>query len=261
MPEYSEHAPGTFCWVELMTTDSGGAKKFYGELMGWEHHDDEAGEGQVYTMWQKSGKNAGAMYQRTAEQEQMGVPSHWGSYVTVADADATAALAQQNGAQIIREPMDVMDIGRLAIFQDPTGAVISIWQPKKHFGAQIKDDPGSFCWNELATNDTEAAGAFYAKVFGWDPKTEDMGGMAYTSFMMGERGAGGMMAIQPEWGEVPPHWLVYFAVDDCDATMAQARDLGADVLAGPMDIPEVGRFAVLKDPQGAAFGVIKLAAH
>lgn len=258
MPEFANHAPGTFCWVELITTDSAGAKRFYGELLGWDHHDDEAGPSQIYTMWQKDGKNAGAMYERTPAQAEMRVPPHWASFVTVADADATIALAKANGARIFREPVDVVDSGRLAILQDPTGAIISIWQPRRHFGAQIKDEPGSFCWQELVTRDTEAAAAFYTAVFGWTPQTDDMGGMPYTSFMLGERPAAGMMAIQPDWGEVPPHWLVYFAVEDCDWTVGQARELGGGVLVEATDIPEVGRFAMIQDPQGAVFGVIKL---
>jgi predicted enzyme related to lactoylglutathione lyase len=258
MPEFREHAPGTFCWAELITTDSGDAKRFYSALMGWDHHEDEVGPNQIYTMWQKAGKNIGAMYQRTPEQAQMKVPSHWASFLTVADVDATVALARDNGGRILREPVDVMDSGRLAAFQDPTGAIISIWQPRRHFGAELKAEPGSICWQELATRDTETAAAFYAAVFGWQPRTDDMGGTPYTSFMLGEEAAGGMMAIQPEWGEVPPHWLVYFAVEDCDRTVAQARDLGASVLVEATTIPEVGRFAMIQDPQGAVFGVIKL---
>jgi predicted enzyme related to lactoylglutathione lyase len=173
------------------------------------------------------------------------------------DAAATAALARQNGARVVLEPMDVFDIGRLAVFQDPTGAILSIWQPKKHFGAQIKDEAGSLCWNELATGDTDRAAAFYSEVFGWQPRA-DMGDTPYTSFVLGERPAAGMLAIQPEWGEVPPHWLVYFAVEDGNAAVAQARELGAKILVEPTKIPGVGTFAVIQDPQGAVFGAIEL---
>jgi len=258
MPEVNEHQPGTFCWVELMTTDADAAKKFYGELFGWDHHDDPIGDGMVYTMLQRSGRNVGALYQRNEQQAEMGVPPCWSSYVTVDDADATIGRVKELGGKVILEPMDVFDIGRMAVFQDPTGAQLCLWQPKKHIGAQLEGEPGSPCWNEMMTNDTEKAGAFLDGVFGWRRETSDVTGMTYTMFVAGEKPAGGMLKIQAEWGEVPPHWLAYFAVEDCDATVEQAKSLGAALAAGPYDIEKVGRFAILRDPQGASFAVIKL---
>ncbi len=258
MSECKEHAPGTFCWVELMTTDSEAAKAFYGKLMGWNHHDDSMGEDQVYTMLMKGDKFVGALYNRTAQQAEMGIPSHWASYVTVTDVDATIVRAKELGAKVLMEPGDVAEIGRMAVFQDPTGAALALWQPKQSAGAQIKGEPGAFCWNELLTNDTDTAATFYTSLFGWDPQSADMGGTMYTSFMAGDEPAGGMMAIQKEWGEVPPHWLVYFAVADCDQSTETAQGLGATVLVPPCDIAEVGRFSVVQDPQGAVCGLIRL---
>jgi predicted enzyme related to lactoylglutathione lyase len=147
----------------------------------------------------------------------------------------------------------------MAVIQDPQGAVFSLWQPVKHIGAELVNVPGAFCWNELYTHDIDASGAFYTKLFGWSAKTAEMGnGMSYTSFMNGDWPAGGMMEIQKEWGEVPPNWSIYFAVDDCDATCEKIKKLGGKVDNPPMDIPEVGRFAVCADPQGAYFAVIKM---
>ncbi len=258
MADCTEHSPGTFCWVELMTTDSEAAKSFYGELMGWKHHDDQVAEDYIYTILLKGDKFAGALYQRNAQQAEMGIPPHWASYVSVTDADATLVRAKELGAMVLMEAMDVAEIGRMAIFQDPTGATLSLWQPKQGIGAQVKGEPGAFCWNELMTSDTDAAAAFYSNLFGWEAHSADMGGTMYTSFMAGDEPAGGMITIQKEWGEVPPHWLVYFAVEDCDQSTEKAQGMGATVLVPPSDIAEVGRFSVVQDAQGAVCGLIRL---
>jgi predicted enzyme related to lactoylglutathione lyase len=187
-----------------------------------------------------------------------GQPSAWTSYVSVEDADKTTELATKAGGTVLVQPMDVMDIGRMAIFADPTGAAIGIWQPKSFAGAQLANEAGSFCWNELNTRDVPSAKAFYTEVFRWIPNDLDTGGMAYTEWRLGEKPVAGMMTM-PEMvpAEVPAHWLVYFGTDDTDATVAKADKLGATTLVGPTDIPP-GRFAVLMDPDGAAFAVIKM---
>jgi predicted enzyme related to lactoylglutathione lyase len=118
--------------------------------------------------------------------------------------------------------------------------------------------PGTFCWVELTTTDATAAKKFYSELFGWGTHVQQMGPTTYTSFMNGERPAGGMMAITEEWGDVPPHWLVYFAVDDCDVVVERAREHGAEIKVPPTDIPDIGRFAVIQDPQGAVFAIIRL---
>jgi hypothetical protein len=188
-----------------------------------------------------------------------GIPPHWLSYVSVANADETAQKAKDASGTLMKEPFDVFTVGRMAVIKDPTGAVFALWQAGTHKGAGIYNVPNSFCWNELATPDTAKAGEFYTSVFGWNKNVQQMGPMTYTSFMNGERPAGGMYTPPAEMGNVPPHWLVYFAVDDCDAKAKQANDLSAKTIAPPMDIPGTGRFAILQDPQGAAFGIIKLA--
>jgi len=258
MQETPQYAPGTFCWVELGTSNGNAGKKFYSELFSWDTEDYPTGPNMVYTMLRLDGKDVGGLYQLTDEMTSQGVPPHWLSYVSANNADETAAKVKEQGGALIKEPFDVMDIGRMAVVQDPTGAVFAIWQPLKHQGAGIVNVPNSFCWNELATKDTKRAGEFYSNLFGWGKKVQQMGPMTYTSFMNGERPAGGMYEPPPEMGNVPPHWLVYFAVDDCDAKAAKASKLGGKTLTPPMDIPGTGRFAVIQDPQGAAFGIIKL---
>lgn len=253
MPEFSAYSPGTPSWVDHGAKDITASNSFYTGLFGWvaEDQGDEAGH---YTILRKAGKtvagNMGIMME--------GQPSAWTSYVAVENADHTVDKAKTAGAMVFVEPMDVMDIGRMAIFADPTGAAIGIWQPKTFMGAELANEAGSFCWNELNTRDVPSAKPFYREVFGWTPNDLDMDGMSYTEWRLGDKPVAGMMNM-PEMvpAEVPAHWLVYFGTDDTDATVAKAAELGATTLVPPTDIPP-GRFAVLMDPDGAAFAVIKM---
>jgi len=256
MAERTKHEPGTFSWVELATRDSAAAKRFYTSLFGWGVDEMPVGDGTTYTMLTKNGKRVGALYQMSAQQQ--GVPPHWNSYVTVASADDSAAQAKKLGGNVMLEPFDVLDAGRMAVVSDPTGAVFSLWQPKRHIGADLVNEPGAFCWNELYTTDPNKAADFYMGLFGWTKDARHMDYGEYVIFNRGGRQMCGMMQIPKEWGPVPPHWLVYFAVDDCDASVAKATSLGAKAMMPPMDIENVGRFAMLTDPEGAGFAVIKL---
>src|SRR6267143_1041462 len=259
MQETPQYAPGTFCWVECGTTDGEGAKKFYTELFAWDYTDNPVGPGMVYTMLKQDGKDVGALYQMPPDMTAQGIPPHWLSYVSVTSADESAAKAKGAGATVRKEPFDVFTVGRMAVIQDPTGAVFALWQAGTHHGAGIVNVPNSFCWNELGTNDTAKATEFYTNVFGWTANVQNFGPMEYTIFNNGEKPAGGMYKLTPEMGNVPPHWLVYFAVADCDATVEKAVSLGGKTMKPADDIPGIGRFAILLDPQGAAFAVIKLA--
>lgn len=254
MPDY---APGTPSWVELSSPDTDASAAFYGQLMGWEATEpgpvEETGG---YRMFQRGGKSVAGLMGHMQE----GQPTAWSTYVSVADADETAARVKAAGGSAIVEPMDVMDIGRMAFFADPTGAVFGVWQPKSFAGADLVNEPGSFCWNEVLTRDADAGRAFYTSVFGWEagrPSFENAPSN-YTVWELDGRAVGGMMQMTDEWfpPEIPPHWGVVFAVEDCDATVAKARELGATVTNGPMDMP-IGRFAGLIDPQGASFTVMQ----
>jgi len=258
MPTVDAHPPGIFCWTELATSDADAARTFYTRLFGWEHHDDEVAPGMVYTMLMKGGKNAAALYGMNDEMKAAGVPPHWLSYVSVADVDASVARAESLGGKVVREAMDVMDLGRMAVLQDPTGAVFALWEARKAIGAQVLNEPGGVSWNELMTPDVDEAGSFYTKLFDWGADVMPMGEFKYTVFKRGDQSAGGMMAITPDMGQVPANWMIYFGVDDCDRTAKEARSLGATEIVPPTDIPDVGRFAVLQDPQGAPFAVLKL---
>ncbi len=253
-----EPAPGSFCWAELATTNGPGAKKFYSELFGWTTHDSLIGPDMVYTMLKLDGKDVGALYQKGEMMKD--VPTYWASYISVADADEIAAKARSLGGTVMKEPFDVFDVGRMAVITDPTGATFCIWQPGKHKGFGVKGEPNSVSWNELLTTDTRRASDFYTKLFGWVDKTHGES-MPYTEFINGDTHAGGMMQIQPQMGPAPPHWGIYFAVSDCDATFQKAISLGAQTIVPPMDIENVGRFSTIRDPQGAVFSIIKLTPH
>jgi len=259
MPEMSEYKPGTFCWSELRTIDGEGAKKFYSKVFGWTLHDDPVGENAVYTMASIRGKNVGAMFEMDATLKKQGVPPHWLSYISVDDVDETVRQATSLGAATIREPMNAHDIGRMAVVSDPIGAAFALWQPLKAFGAEIVNEPGTLCWYELMTTDEKASGKFYTSLFGWNAAADD-GAVNYTMFSRDDSPAGGMIEIQPEWGEIPPNWMTYFAVADCDQTVELVKQSGGHILSEAKDVPEIGRFATCMDPQGAAFAIIALAA-
>ncbi len=257
MGNQMKHPAGNFCWFELGTTDQAGAKEFYGKLFGWQfdEHPLPPEMGGVYTIFMLDGKEVGACYQLGPQMP--GVPTHWMPYVAVESVDATLAKVTELGGEALCPAMDVMNHGRMVAFKDPTGAALSVWQSKEHCGADMVGAPGSFCWGELATSDTAKAKEFYTKLFGWATKSSEIPGMEYTEWINGEQPIGGMMPLQGPPG-VPPHWLLYFTVEDADAAAAKAQALGGQVYVPPTDIPNTGRFTVLADPQGGAFAVIKL---
>lgn len=254
MAEVSRHEPGAFSWAELGTSDAAGAKRFYTSLFGWSYEDSPAGPDMIYTRLKKGGRDVGALYQLGKEQAAPGIPPNWMSYVTVASADETAKRAGELGGKVLMGAFDVMEYGRMAVLQDPTGATFSVWEPRSHIGAQVINEPGALCWNELNTDDPDTAARFYTGLFGWKTKVTP----EYSEFHRGATAAGGMMKIPESWGNVPPNWLVYFAVEDPDAIATRAGELGGEVIVAPTDIPDVGRFAVLRDPQGAVFAIVKL---
>ena len=257
MPEFQTHEPGTFCYAELASTDPDASGAFYMELFGWSRNDQDLGEFGIYTQFELGGKTVAAQYRMPDEQKDAGVPPNWGQYLSVADVDATAARAAELGGQLVMGPMDVFEHGRMAVLADPAGAVFCLWQAGENIGVALKDDPGTMCWNELLTRDTTAAGEFYGGLFGWRAETMDMGDMGeYTTFRAGQdRPAAGMMAIAPDMGPTPPHWMVYFAVADCRASQEKAAGMEAETLVPPTEIPGMGVFSVLKDPVGSVFGM------
>jgi uncharacterized protein len=253
--EMERYDNGVPSWVDLGSPDLDKSRTFYGSLFGWETPEGppEAGGYTVCVLRAKTVAGLGPKMNPD-------MPTVWLSYVNVDSADDAAAKVSANGGTVFMPPMDVMDAGRMAIFADPMGAVIGLWQPMAHIGAQLVNEPGAFCWNELITTDVDASKAFYKAVFGWD--ASDMGPQGappvYTEWKLGDRTVGGMMLKHGDMpADMPPNWGVYFAVDDTDAAVAKAETLGGSVLVAPTDI-EPGRFAVLADDVGAVFNVLTL---
>lgn len=259
MPDYTSHPHGTFSWPELSTSDQQAGVAFYRSLFGWDVNEQPTEPNETYSMFQMRGKSIGAAAGQRPEERQQGVPPHWNSYVTVSNADEAVKRAQSLGGNVLAPAFDVMDVGRMAVLQDPTGAVFQVWEAKKHIGAQILREPGALTWTELATNDTAGAKKFYTSLFGWKEKTSDGAGMTYTEFSVGDTPQAGMMAMTEQMTamHVPPNWLPYFQVADCDATANKAKELGASLVVPPTDIPNTGRFSVIRDPQGAVFAIYK----
>ena len=252
MGEKNGYPPGHPSWVDI-SGDVEAVKGFYGAVFGWgAQQAGPPGPTGGYGFFTKAGKMVAGFAPKTDP----GPPS-WVVYFATEDADATVAKAEAAGASVVSGPTDVMEEGRMAVLRDPTGAIFSVWQEGNHRGAELAGEPGALVWVELNTRDTAGATTFYRQVFGWSSEPSEE--MAYTQFAAAGQQVAGMMAMPSEVpAEHPAYWLAYFGTADVDATVGAAKSAGADVLAGPMDIPGAGgRFAVLRDPQGAAFGVFQ----
>jgi predicted enzyme related to lactoylglutathione lyase len=251
MGERTQYTPGTFSWTDLSTTDPDAAKAFYGGLFGWEAEDLPVPGGGVYSMQRLDGKDVAAIAPQPPAQRDAGVPPVWQSYVTVESADASAERAGELGGTVHAPAFDVMDAGRMAVLQDPQGAFFIVWQPNNHIGAGLVNQPGALCWNELAAADLDAAPDFYGHLFGWQAEPFESGPMRYLTIKNGEAINGGMREKQPD---EPPHWLVYFAVEDVDAGIAKVGELGGGTMAGPFEMA-MAKIAIVRDPQGAVFAL------
>jgi uncharacterized protein len=242
MATMTKYEHGVPSWVDMGTKDLPGSLSFYTDLFGWEGQDmgEEAGH---YTIVSKAGRQIAAF---SPLQEDPG-PPRWTTYVNVDDIDEVSQRAESAKGTVLVAPMDVMTAGRMAILQDPTGAVIAAWQPRDHIGAQLVNEPGAFTWSELSTSDLAGSKTFYSEVFGWGWGGAD----EYAEAQVGGRTIAGAMPRPPDMpAEIPDSWHV-------DADVERASKLGATLVAGPMDIPGTGRFAVLLDAQGAAFALFK----
>jgi len=257
MSERTSYTPGTPCWVDLGSPDLDASIGFYNGLFGWEVPETANSEATGgYRQAMKGGKPVAGMMPLMQE----GQPPAWSSYVSVADADAAASAVKEAGGSVVAEPMDVMELGRMAVFTDSAGAFFGVWQPGTFIGAELVNEPGALSWNELNTRDVEGAKAFYGAVFGWTFEDNDMGEAGqYTTISSGEDMVGGILNMTERGvpGEVPAHWQVYFAVEDTDAAVEQAKQGGGNVMVPPMEVP-AGRFSILLDPHGASFAVITL---
>jgi uncharacterized protein len=259
MTNIDHHPAGSFCWIELATSDQKSAKSFYEELFGWIPNDMPMGPNDYYTIFRLDGRDAAAGYSLRPDQVAQHVPPHWMLYVAVDEVDASAANVPGVGGKVIAGPFDVMDAGRMAVIQDPTGAYFCLWQAKRNKGTGIAHVHGTLCWADLSTSDTQAAERFYSALFGWQFVAGDNDNSGYLHIKNGEHHIGGLPPAKYLQPGVPPHWLAYFWADDVDKTANQAKEMGAKFLVPPMTVESVGRMSVISDPQGATFAIFKSA--
>lgn len=251
--------PGVWCWFDLATSDTAGAKAFYGSLFGWSHATDPIPGGGEYTMLRDAHGPIGGLYGLDAPDSPRPAPPHWQPYVQVASADAAAEQARTLGGEVLSAPFDVLDAGRMAVLRDPEGATFQVWQPKAHPGGALSHRyPGRVCWVELFSRDRERAAAFYTGMFGWDIQAQKDSG--YWTYSAAGIPLGGMLDVTPaQFDGVPARWILYFAVADVDAAVARVQALGGSIHMPAQDLPGVGRFAVAADPQHADFTLFRLA--
>lgn len=254
MAHIDRHAPGTFCWVELGTTDQEAAKRFYGSLFSWTSVDHPLGPAGTYTIFQLDGRDSAAAYQMG--QQEAGVPPHWNLYIAVEDADKAAARAAELGASVPAGVFDVGPNGRMGVIIDPTGAAFCVWQPKQTPGVAVMGENNSYVWADLSTDDRAGAKKFYEGLFGWTiTPGQGKDESTYLHVMARGKGIAGILPDEMRKPGVPPHWMPYFMVGDLDASTARAKELGAAVYAPPMNVGEGLRIAILADPQGAVFAL------
>jgi uncharacterized protein len=245
-------APGAPTWVDLGTADLDDATRFYTELFGWTAHvsGDEYGGYTIFNLDGRPAAGAGPLFGE-------GQPTAWSTYVATTDADAVAERVTAAGGQVLVPPFDVMEQGRMAAFLDQAGAPFSVWEAGTMTGAEVFDTPGALTWNELITRDVAGSKVFYQSVFGWSARDSLMGDAPYVVW---ERDGQTLAGMQPMGGpgwpdDMSPHWMIYFAVVDCDETAALARRLGGRVIGTPETFA-MGRYAVLQDPQGGTFSIL-----
>lgn len=255
MPEVISHKQGTPCWVDLSARDDDAAREFYSALFGWQDDPLSIDPDLCYHIAKVRGLDVAAIYQQS-ESEKMGGASQWRTYFAVASADETASRARQAGGKVLLEPFDVADAGRMAVLQDPQGAVFAIWQSAQLIGFRVIDEPGAVTWNVLITWDLPGMTEFYKAILGFS-EVKLPGTVEYTLLTLNGEYTAGIMKITPEMEPVKPSWIVTFMVVDVDISAKKAQDMGAKVLIAPRDIPGVGRFAVIRDPQGAVFEIFQ----
>ncbi len=254
MTRVASHKPDRPIWFDLMTSDADAARRFYGDVLGWEF-DIGGAEFGGYALARRGDAVTAGVGQLRPEDP---FPPAWTVYFGVTDAEATVSAIGAHGGTVLVPPMAVGDFGRMAVCQDPTGAVFGLWQPGTHVGAGLINTPGAMAWSEVNTRDAAAAAAFYCAVFGLRDEVMEIQGAPYHMLQTAEGPACGVLQMTAEWGEMPPHWMAYFAVEDADAAKAKVEAAGGQVPFGPFDSP-YGRIIVVQDPQGAAVSLIALA--
>ena len=261
MPKIENYKQGTPSWTDLATTDQDAAKAFYADMFGWSYEENvmEDMGGMSYSMAVSDGSYAGAIFSQMADERGMGIPSHWNVYMTVEDVDTIATQVSKHGGNLIAEPFNVFDAGRMLVASDPTGAVIALWQAVEHIGAGVQREHGSIAWSELLTSEPAKAIEFYKGLLGVGCETyPGIPDGEYHVLTVDGQGVAGVMQMPEHLSaqNIPPHWSVYFQVDDLDAALEKAKASGGHVALEPMEVPDMGRIAFFLDAQGAGVGLM-----
>jgi len=248
---------GEFCWVDLMAHDLDGARDFYSNFFSWQAVEQDTQGGPRYVIFQKEGHDVAGCGQMPTETASQGIPPIWSSYINVDDLEAVCKRVEELGGTIAMPPMQVVDAGSMAFILDPTGASVALWQKNQHFGASLVNSIGAFCWNELATRDTERAQQFFHELLGWEYEEAPSPQSQYFVIKNRGRDNGGIIPMNEQGDDMPPNWNAYFTVGDIDRATSQIRELGGQVLVPPFDI-SIGRMGVINDVQGAALNIIQM---
>lgn len=257
MSERTEYRHGEFCWVDLVAHNMQEIQPFYESLLGWTTQMMDTQGGPPYAGFHLNGKGVAGLGEMPADMKSAGVPPMWNSYINVDDIEAVTQKAVEFGGKITMPVYPVLDAGTLAFIQDPTGGNVGLWQRNQHFGAEVVNTPGAFCWNELGTRDLDGAKDFYTKLFGWTYSINESSPSEYYIIENQGQMNGGMLKMTEEWGEMPPYWGVYFTVSDMKETVQTVEKLGGKICCAPFNTP-VGQMCVITDPQGAALNLIQL---
>lgn len=257
MPIKTSYANGEFSWVDLNAHNMDAAREFYTKFFGWTAEMMDTQGGPKYAMFSSNGQKIGGLGEMSEEMKSQGIPPLWNTYVNVDNLEATLARVPELGGKVAVPAMSILDSGWLAYITDPTGAMLGLWQKNQFAGSGVWGEHNSVCWNELATKDVETARTFFGELFGWE--FEDFPGVPskYYIVKVGGEQKGGLMQMTAEWGDVPPHWMVYFSVDDAVAKCERLKELGGQVCIPPFDT-HVGKIAIVADAQGGTFSMIAL---
>ncbi|WAS97036.1 VOC family protein [Nannocystis punicea] len=253
MTQRTGYPDGAPCWADLNATDFDGARRFYSGLFGWAF-DEPVAEFGHYTTARLGGRSVVGMAPKMPGQQDM--PTVWSVYLKTSDADATVRRIEDGGGKVLVPPMEIPGQGRMAFAFDSAGAAFGLWEPASHTGAQAFDEPGAMCWHEVNSREGTKADAFYRGLFGYEQQQMGDGEkFDYVVYNLEGKAVGGRMQMTAEWGDIPPHWMVYFRVADTDTSAARLTELGGKILHGPFDSPH-GRIAVVSDPWGAIFSLV-----
>lgn len=257
MADQPVFAHGQFSWVDLAAYDVAAARGFYESLFGWTTVDVDTHGGPPYAQFYLDGQRVAGLGQMPEEMKAQGVPPVWSTYINVDDIQQTVQKATELGGQVTMPVMPILDFGWMTFIQDPSGGNVGLWQKNTHAGSEAVVVPGSFCWNELATRDSEAAKGFFANLLGWEYEDNPASPAPYAIIKNNDVQIGGIMQMDEQWGNIPPHWMTYFSVVDIDESVGTLKNLGGKVHVPTFEIP-VGRMSIVADPQGGTFTMIQL---